>query len=156
MRFAIIAALALAVPTSLRAQTAAPAPAVDLSYATPLPGSWGYAAISGGSEATFRDSAGRAQLTIRCTRSARHVSIAKPASAAAPSLHVWTSSATRNLPASFDPATGQISAVLAAFDPLLDAMTFSRGRFAVSVAGAAALVVPPWGEVSRVIEDCRT
>ena len=40
-------------------------------------------------------------------------------------------------------------------DPLLDAMAFSRGRFAVEVSGGPTLVVPAYPEVTRVIEDCR-
>jgi hypothetical protein len=40
-------------------------------------------------------------------------------------------------------------------DPLLDAMAFSKGRFAVESAGLATLYVPPYPEVTRVIEDCR-
>lgn len=40
-------------------------------------------------------------------------------------------------------------------DPLLDAMAFSRGRFAVEVQGLPTLYVPSWPEVSRVVEDCR-
>ena len=156
MRFAITAALALTAATTLRAQGATPAPSADLSYATPLPGSWAYAAVPDGSEATFRDSGARPQLMIRCTRSARRVTLSRPAGTAAPFLFVWTSSATRNLPASFDPATARISAALTAFDPLLDAMSFSRGRFGIGVSGAPALVVPPWAEVSRVIDDCRS
>jgi hypothetical protein len=83
------------------------------------------------------------------------VTIARPASAAAPSLGIWTSSQTRNLPATFDAATGKLSAALTAYDPLLDAMASSRGRIGFSVAGSAPLVVPPWQEVARVIEDCR-
>ena len=45
---------------------------------------------------------------------------------------------------------------LAARDPLLDAMAFSRGRFVIAAQGAAPLVLPAWPEVSRVIEDCRS
>jgi hypothetical protein len=40
-------------------------------------------------------------------------------------------------------------------DPLLDAMAFSKGRFAVEVTGGAPLYVPAYPEVTRVIEDCR-
>ncbi len=43
----------------------------------------------------------------------------------------------------------------AAGDSLLDAMAFSRGRFAVQTAGLPTLYVPSWPEISRVIEDCR-
>ena len=40
-------------------------------------------------------------------------------------------------------------------DPLLDAMAFSKGRFALEVAGLPTLYVPSYPEVTRVIEDCR-
>ncbi len=60
-----------------------------------------------------------------------------------------TTSTTRRLAA----ADGGIA--LAATDPLLDAMAFSRGRFTVEVPGTTALVLPSHAEVGRVIEDCR-
>jgi len=44
---------------------------------------------------------------------------------------------------------------LPAYDGLLDAMSFSRGRIAVTVSGTPMLVVPAWPEVARVVEDCR-
>ena len=158
MRFYIAAAFALTVASSLCAQTATPAPppspAVDLSYATPAAGAWNYASTSDGSQAVFRNSA-LAQLTIKCTRSTRVVTISKPASAAAPFLFIWTSNGARSFPASFDQATGQVSVRLNALDPMLDAVAFSRGRLGVSISGTAALVVPAWPETARVIEDCR-
>jgi hypothetical protein len=149
-----IALLLLAAASPAIAQQAAAA--VDLTFRTPLPGAWSYAPFAGGSEATFRDSAGRPQLTIRCTRAQRRVTISKPASAAAPSLLVWTTSQSRSVPSGFDPATARLNAALSAYDPLLDAIAFSRGRFGVSVAGMPALVLPTWPESDRVIEDCRT
>ena len=123
--------------------------------ATPAAGKWSWAQTADGSEATFTDVYSRAQLTVHCTRATRRVSIAKAASAAAPFLSVWTSSQARNLPASFNPATGKSSAQLAAFDPLLDAIAASRGRIGVSLSGSAPLVVPPWAEIARTVEDCR-
>ncbi|MEJ2457854.1 MAG: hypothetical protein P8Y58_06770 [Novosphingobium sp.] len=53
------------------------------------------------------------------------------------------------------PVAGGVAVTLSARDPLLDAMAFSRGRFAVEAAGAPPLYGPSWTEVSRVIEDCR-
>jgi hypothetical protein len=53
------------------------------------------------------------------------------------------------------PMTATIDATLPARDPLLDAMAFSRGRFAVEVRGLAPLYLPSWPEVSRIVEDCR-
>lgn len=153
MRFRFFAAPALALASPLAAQTATPAP--DFSYATPLPGTWAYGPAADGSQAVFGDTAGRAQLTIQCTRSQRRVAIIKPATGAAPAIFIWTSSQSRSVPASFDPTLSRLSAALTAFDPLLDALTFSRGRVAASVSGGPALVMPVWSEIARVIEDCR-
>jgi hypothetical protein len=155
MRFRIAAALALLAASSLDAQTVAPAPAADLSTATPIAGNWVYSQTADGSEASFVSASAMPQLTIRCTRATRRVTIAKPASGAAPFLNIWTNAQTRDLPASFNPATQRLSADVASFDPLLDAIAFSRGRFGVSVSGTPALVVPAWAEVARVVEDCR-
>src|SRR5688500_10886179 len=126
MRIAILAALLCASASAL-AQTAVP----DYSNARTIEGSWTHAAIAGGFEATFRNSAGQPQLFLTCARAARQVSIARPAAAAAPTLQVWTSNASRNLPAAFNPATRRIAATLAASDTLLDSMALSRGRIAV-------------------------
>ena len=153
MMVAIAAALAL---------TAAQSPSGDgtpvesnLEYAKPIAGSWVYAAVTDGSEATFENSAGQPQLTIRCTRSARRVAILKNAPTASPTMWIWTSSQTRSLPATYDSSSGRVSIELGAYDPLLDAIVSSRGRIGFSTSGLAALVVPPWGEPARVIEDCR-
>jgi hypothetical protein len=50
---------------------------------------------------------------------------------------------------------GWIVAALPVRDPVLDAMAFSRGRFALEAAGEPTLYLPSWPELSRVIEDCR-
>ena len=152
MRLLVIAALALAALSPLAAQTIA----VDLSVATPLPGRWTFVPGAAGGSAVFSDAVGRPQLTLSCTRAARRITLSKPASAAVAAMTVWTSFAQRNLATGFNPATATISADLAATDPLLDAMAFSRGRFAVTVAGTPSLVVPSWPEVSRIVEECRT
>ena len=71
-------------------------------------------------------------------------------------MAITTSTGTRPLlsePLATRP--GWITAQLRASDPILDAMAFSRGRFALDVAGLAPLYLPAWPEVARVIEDCR-
>ena len=152
MLFPIAAALAL---TTDATPNVAGAPiASNLEYAEPIAGDWTYSTTSEGSEATFANSSGQPQLTIRCTRSNRRVSLLKPG-AAALSMWVWTSSQKKSLPASYDAATARVVAVLAPFDSLLDAIAGSRGRIGFSTSGLAALVVPPWSDVARVIEDCR-
>jgi hypothetical protein len=153
MRFVIAAAFALAAGQAPRAD-GTPVES-NLEFATPVAGSWVYAATAGGSEATFNDPSNRPQLTIRCTRSNRRVAILKNAPNPSPSMWVWTSSQTRSLPTTYDSSSARVSADLGAYDPLLDAIASSRGRIGFSTSGLAALVVPPWADVVRVIEDCR-
>ena len=149
--FAAFAALPAAAQVPQAAQ-----PAVDYSIATPAVGRWTYARTATGSAASFLDASSRAQLILTCVRSVRHISIARPATGAAPFLMLWTSSERRNVPASFNPATGLISANLTAFDKLFDALAFSRGRIAVGPSNAPAFVAPAEPEYIRVIEDCRS
>jgi hypothetical protein len=153
MRVKLVAALAaftLAAPVN--AQALAP----DLADATPLAGRWTWTPAADGTEAAFLDSAGRPQLWVHCMRATRVVALARPASGAVPFLSVWTSSATRNVPSSFNPATGRSTAQLSAYDGLLDALAFSRGRVGVGLTGLPALVAPAGPEIARVVEDCRS
>jgi hypothetical protein len=147
MRFAIAAAFALAAASSIHAQ--------DLSTAIPIAGNWTYAATADGSEAVFANSGGNPQLWVHCTRATHRVTIAKPATGAAPFIIVWTSSLTQNVASSFNPATARLTIDLAATDPLFDAIVSSRGRIGFTVTGQPPLVVPAWAEAARVIEDCR-
>jgi hypothetical protein len=151
MRVSIVAALALTVPAALKAQTAV----ADLGTATPIAGTWNYSPSATGSEASFLNPSALPQLTIRCTKATRRVTIAKPATGAAATMTLWTSSAVRAVPSSFNPLTNRISVEIVSNDPLLDSLAFSRGRIGVTVAGGPSLVVPAWPEVARVVEDCR-
>jgi hypothetical protein len=153
MHFLLAAALALTTdPTPDVAGTPVQS---NLEYLMPIAGDWTYAPTNDGSQAIFANSGGQPQLTIRCTKSTRRVALLKPASSASPSMWVWTSSQKRSLPASYDASTAQVSAELAPYDPLLDAIVSSRGRVGFSTSGLEALVVPPWADIARVIEDCR-
>ena len=140
---------------ALAQAAASPSAGANYSIAQPIAGSWSYTALADGSEARFAGASGQVQLSLRCTRATRRVTIGKAASAAAPSLYVWTSGTTRTLPVSFDAASYRLNVQLNAGDPLLDAMVFSRGRVAFAAGAAPALVVPPWPELARVVEDCR-
>jgi hypothetical protein len=113
------------------------------SEASLTPGDWSYSGEAGGSAATFGP-AGTPLLTLRCDSARRQVSLSVP-NAAQP-LRIETSFGQRILNA---------GAALAAGDPLLDEIVFSRGRFTVEGPGAAALVIPAWPEPARVVEDCR-
>jgi hypothetical protein len=151
----------LAMLIAAPALAAAPAPTQgtpvqsNLEYAATIAGDWTYSATANGSEATFSNASAQPQLTIRCLRSSRRIAVLKPASSASPTLWVWTSSQSKSLPATFDVASGRVSTELGAYDPFLDAMAASRGRIGFSTSGLEALVVPPWADVARVIEDCR-
>jgi hypothetical protein len=152
----IVAALtALAPATVIAAQTVGTAPAVDFNTARVALGTWAYQAVPGGSMARFVDTSGTARLVLQCTRATRRVTISLTSAAPAPSLSLWTSIASRNLPARFEPNAMRVTAELPAFDALLDAIAFSRGRIAVTMPGGVPLVVPAWPEAARTIEDCR-
>jgi hypothetical protein len=147
-------AAALALTADATPNVAGAPVASNLEYVMPIEGSWAYSGTADGSEATYDNLSGQPQLTIRCTRSTRRVSLLKPGTAS-PALWVWTSSQSRSLPATYDATAARVVAELGAYDPLLDAIASSRGRIGFSTSGLAALVVPPWANVGRVIEDCR-
>ena len=137
------------------AQSQAPA-AVELESVRPLTGSWSYARLAIGTQATFRDASAVLRLMVTCNSATRAVTVTRTGvAAAAPVMSIWTTTTSRSVPATFQ-ATGQLSASLTARDPLLDAIAFSRGRFATGAAGAPLVAVPAWPEVGRVIEDCRS
>ena len=146
---------ALLPAAALFAQVAGVPAALDFSTSPTIPGAWSYRAIPGASEATFVDTSGGVRLSVNCTRAVRRVTVSRTSAAPAASLFIWTSSAQRTLPARFDQNAMRVSAVLAANDPLLDAIAFSQGRVVVSMPGTPPLVVSPGPEAARVFEDCR-
>jgi hypothetical protein len=119
------------------------------------PGTWTYQAVPGGSAARFIDSSGMARFALECSKATRRVTISRASTSAAPGLFIWTTDASRSLGARFDAATSRVLLELAARDPLLDAIAFSRGRIAVVITGAEPLVMPAWPEAARTVEDCR-
>jgi len=154
LRIATAALAALASSAALSAQASAPTE-FSIESVTATAGTWSYRSYAGGSEAAFAD-AGGTRLLVRCNRVARTVSIARtgvPAATAA--MSVWTTSLSRSVPARFE-ATRVLTADVAATDPLLDAISLSRGKFGTSALGAPPVAVPNWGQISRVIEDCRS
>jgi len=70
-------------------------------------------------------------------------------------MTIRTEFASRALAGTAGAGDPELRTTLTPRDPLLDAMAFSKGRFAVEAPGAAPLYVPSWPEVTRVIEDCR-
>jgi hypothetical protein len=126
-----------------------PLPAVSWEGGTLTPGDWSY--VEGPSpRATFGD--GVPVLAIQCT-GGRRIELARQGASAGSALVVRTTFGDRALPASAGERA--VAASLAADDPLLDQIAFSRGRILVHLDGATDIVVPTWPEPARVIEECR-
>lgn len=120
------------------------------------PGTWRY----GTGSARFGEADGLPVLGLACDRASRIVTLSRPGVSGDPTLTIRTTSATRALtatamtrPDSWPPTALEVR--MAATDPLLDTMAFSRGRFTVEQPGKPPLVIPAYAEIGRVIEDCR-
>ncbi|MFL6748362.1 MAG: hypothetical protein ACJ8E6_06695 [Sphingomicrobium sp.] len=135
IRIAVLLLAALPVPAIAQTLTYDSGKALALTQ-----GQWTYAATPTGSESRFGNA-----LSLRCDRPTRTVTISRPSQQPA-ALSLATDSLSKALPPS-----GRLSA----FDPLLDAIAFSRGRFLVWGGTGPTLVVPSWPEAARSIEDCR-
>jgi hypothetical protein len=137
--------------------TAAPAPAAEWRDWPLTPGTWAYRQDVRGSIALFGRPGEDADVTLRCDRQRGRIYLSRrSAAAAAVPLTIRTSSDLRRLSAL--PTGGEqpyVAVELGVRDPLLDAIGFSRGRFAIETGGMPALVLPPWPEILRVAEDCR-
>ena len=146
-------------PTAAPPRPAAPLPPVkDWRDAPATPGDWTWSMEAGRSTARFAGG----QLAFVCDRARGGVLLYRQGAASSPpgsnvAVTISTQTVIRPVagsPASFGGAPA-IAVNFAAGDSLLDAMAFSRGRFAVQMAGLPTLYVPSWPEISRVIEDCR-
>ncbi|MBA3677355.1 MAG: hypothetical protein H0W74_08130 [Sphingosinicella sp.] len=120
------------------------------------PGNWYYRAEGSETLAMFGAANSEAQLILRCDRARRQVFLWREGVPTNPVMIVRTSFTARSLPATIqrEPLPYAIASV-AANDPILDSMIFSRGRFTIEAQGLPMLVVPSWPEPARVVEDCR-
>ncbi|RVQ69731.1 hypothetical protein EKN06_00985 [Croceicoccus ponticola] len=122
------------------------------------PGDWHYVADANATRALFGPARSDARFTVACERTNRQIKLWRPfvGQAAATSMTITTTEAVKTVPVT---AAGgpmpQVVATLAPYDPILDAMIFSRGRIAIQVAGSETLYLPSWSEIARVVEDCR-
>lgn len=137
----------------------APAPpplAADWRDWPQAPGVWRYRRDERGSVALFGRPGGDAVAVLRCDLRLGRVFLSRAGTQAGP-LTVRTTSMSRVLATGVTGSTpAYVAATLAPSDPLLDAIAFSRGRFALDQPGAAPLALPAWAEIGRVIEDCRS
>lgn len=135
-------------PVIVAAPPPAPAPALpnpaDWDQQPIIEGAWDFDPLR--RSARFVDVAGteRASLTCAVPGSSMRLSVADDGS---PTMMLYTSAATRTLSAQ------RGSALIDVGDAALDAIAFSRGRFALGAS--QLLVLPVQSEIGRVIEDCR-
>jgi hypothetical protein len=139
-----------------------PAPAPAPPPPAPPPADWRDAPLSAGdwtwsgegaaSRAAF-GVGGAPAFTLRCENPGQ-VTLIRSGAQAGSTITIRTSSNERRLTAT---ARGSDTvATLAASDPLLDQIAFSRGRILVETEGAPPLILPAWPEPARVTEDCRS
>lgn len=123
------------------------------------PGDWTY---QGQGPASVTSSAqfagdGAVRLAVTCLRENGVVRLQQLTASAIPAAGT-----TMTIRTEFGDRTFAVQAIegrpyieLPASDPFLEAIAFSKGRFAVEMVGAPALYLPAWPEITRVIEDCR-
>jgi hypothetical protein len=120
-------------------------------------GDWYYKRQPGSTMASFGPPQSEAIFHLRCDLATRRIELARSGSAqGAVPMRILTETSERLL--TVQPSSGELPLVgvtLPSADPLLDAMAFSKGRFAVETGGMPTLYLPSWTEVTRVIEDCR-
>jgi hypothetical protein len=124
------------------------------------PGNWVYRTDSKGSLALFGREGVDADFVIRCTVSTKRIYISRagafpPGDTGRMTLRASSALKSYSVTNATD-APPYVAAELDPRDPQLDAVSFSRGRFIVSVKGASDLVIPAWPEFARVVEDCRS
>ncbi|MCZ8019360.1 hypothetical protein [Novosphingobium sp.] len=134
-----------------------PRPAGDWREAPITPGTWRWSMVDGQSTARFAQPGLTPLVELTCLRDRGVVRLAHAGEATMPvPLVLVTTSGT--FPLLSDPAAGtakQVAVLIPARDRSLDALAFSRGRFAIEVTGLSPSYLPAWPEVARVIEDCR-
>ncbi len=117
------------------------------------PGTWRHRMAGRESIADFVGTDGRQLFQLICTQD-RDMMMARIGMARdARMITVRTRTLQQSLTA--DAGENSVSTTLNPRDPLLGAMAYSRGRFAVEVPGLSALYLPSWPEVTRVIDDCQ-
>ena len=131
--------------------TVVPPPATgDLGALPATAGTWPDVADAAGSSAPFGPPGAAPAFTIACRQG--RIALSR-AGGQAGTMTVTTSDGPTSWPSGME--RGAATVLLAARDPFLDRLAFSRGRFTVELPGTAELVVPAWAEPARVIEDCR-
>lgn len=131
----------------------------DWRNAPLTPGDWSYRVDGDATRAIFRRSdRNETAFVFHCSLSTRQVTLMQAgAPGESASMQIKTDEGTRLLSGTAITGAAPANAVrLGANDPLLDQIAFTRGKFRVESTGLDTLNLPPWPEISRVIEDCRS
>ena len=149
-------------PTPVQTTPAPPPPAPPAANwidEPRTPGDWSYSTQGSGGAAQYRDPRGAPLFSILCLKDERKVGLVREAAgsgATRMTIRTETTDSTLNAgPLSSSGGRTAVAAYLETRDPRLDAMAITRGRFAVETPGLSTLYLPPWAEVTRVIEQCR-
>ncbi len=129
-----------------------PAPTSD--EAPPASGVWTYVRDTRGSVAKFGTAGSDALFVVRCDDGVRRLSLSVPGRSPAALRLIASTGSTLIDTVPVSAAPPYVSANVATSAPILDALAFSRGRFAIDYGGARSSI-PAWPEFARVIEDCR-
>ena len=120
------------------------------------PGTWVYRTDARGSLALFGPAGANATVTLRCDKGRGRIFLSVSGTARTGPMLVRTSSAMKSLPASqASTEPHYVASELVPGETILDAIAYSRGRFAIEVNGIRPMAIPNWAEIGRVIEDCR-
>jgi hypothetical protein len=150
-------------PPATRPVVATPSPTTTAQRPTgdwtdwPLSlGDWVYRRDDRGSIALFGVAGNDATVTLRCDKTRGRIYLARSGAGASGKMVVRSSSTLKELATS--PTGGALpylASEIVPTDPILDAVVYSRGRFALEVDGQLPIAIPSWAEIGRVVEDCR-
>ncbi len=132
----------------------------DWTLAPATSGDWFYMEERDETFALFGIDATKPVAIFRCNKRTRMVGVGRyGAEVTAPSLPMRIRTETQSQTVTGTVRGGGGTPLIAAEFPansgLLDAMAFSKGRFAIETAGLPTLYLPAWPEITRVMEDCR-
>ena len=148
-------------PTPTPTAASSPAPITEVEFEDWIneprtAGEWVFDDERDEALAVYRTDAMVPLFFMRCEKATKRFGFARPSASSTPLvMQIRTETMDRAFETEplEDPALATV--MLSSSDRLLDAMAVTRGRFAVETSGMPTLYLPPWAEVTRVIEACR-
>lgn len=136
--------------------TAAPRAVGDWTDWPLSSGDWVYRRDDRGSIALFGVVGNDALVTLRCDRALGRIFLGRAGTGPGGKMIVRSSSSLKEFAAvPTGGALPYLASEIMPTDPILDAVIYSRGRFALEVEGQLPIAIPSWAEIGRVVEDCR-